>query len=240
MNAKHDSHKKHTTHAKANKDSKDTAAGDNRSLLYVFIGIGIILIIFGAVFVMSKYVFKDENTVEYNHYVFEKFEGNKWMTQQMIGGQVYNIPFYNNPEMVLDVPVDPNAVKQLRTFRQYFPNGTVYITVDPDESSKVVLAGVEYARILGTAYNIYNMNVKSAISEPVEGMDYQVVTCKNSSRNVFVIYQTVTDKNLVSLDGNCIILESISANESIRVADAFTFRLLNIIRDEQQNSTTSK
>jgi hypothetical protein len=241
----HDSHKghhpAHVSHAAGHAGAKeenpeDAIDKDKKSILYVLIGLGIILIIFAAILVLSKYVFKDNNTVEYNNYVFEKFEGNKWMTQQLIRGQLYNIPFYYNPVQVLDVPVDPNAVRNIRLFKAY-SNDTVYITVDPDESSKVVIAGVEYARILGTAYNIYNMNVKSAISEPVNGTDYQVITCKNQSTKLFVIYQTVTDKNLISVRGNCIILESMSANESVKVADAFAFRLLNIIRDEQSNST---
>jgi hypothetical protein len=200
-------------------------------------GIAIIILIIGIIFVMTRYVFPNNDTVEYNHYIFQRYEGNKWMTQQLVREQIYNIPFYNNPKQVLDIPVDPASITRIRNFRAY-TNGTVYITVDPYESSKVVLANVEYARILGTAYNIYNMNVKSAISTSVnQTADILVITCKNQSKNVFVIYQKVTDKNLISVNGNCIVLESSSANESIRVADAFAFRLLNIIKDDTGNST---
>jgi hypothetical protein len=242
MDKKHYTNKSHHHITNPEKvKTEDEKSGDSdkknkKSLIYTFIIVGIIMLIFASAILLSKYMFKDKNTVEYNHYVFEKFEGNKWMTQQMIGGQLYNIPFYNNPEQVLDIPVDPNAVRNLRIFKTY-SNGTVYITVDPNESSKVVLAGVEYARLLGTAYNIYNMNVKSAISRSVDGFEYEVITCKNQSKNTFVIYQTVTGKNLISVNGACITLESRTANESVRVADAFAFRLLNIIRDEQTNIT---
>jgi len=230
---------KHKTHS-VDKDDIPKAEDpkkSKRSLLFIIIGLAIIILVIGAILILSRYVFPNEDIVEYNHYVFQRFEGNKWMTQQLVRGQIYNIPFYNNPREVLDIPVDPKSVIAIRTFRESV-NGTVYITVDPYESSKVVLANVEYARILGNAYNIYNMDVKSAISESVNGSGINVITCKNQSRDVFVIYQTVSDKNLISVKGNCITLESVNANESVRVADAFAFRLLNIIKDD--NSTLSK
>lgn len=237
MEHKKNNHEHHTAHKSKTESEADDKTSKNRSLFYVIIGVIMVIIILGAILVLSRYVFPNKNIVEYNHYVFEKFEGNKWMTQQLIGGQVYNIPFYNNPLQVLDIPVDPMSITAIRYFRNN-PNGTVYITVDPYESSKVVLANVEYARILGTAYNIYNMNVKSAISQNIDNItEYQVMTCNNQSKNNFIIYQRVTDKNLISLNGNCIVLESKTANESIRVADAFAFRLLNIIKDEPDNST---
>lgn len=233
---KHQSKHKEDT-SKQSSDDADDKPKDSRSLKYMILGIILIIVIIGVIFVLSKYVFPNKDTVEYNHYVFQRFEGNKWMTQQLVRGQIYNVPFYNNPQQVLDIPVDPKSITRIRSFREY-TNGTVYITVDPYESSKVVLANVEYARILGNAYNIYNMNVRSAISTPVNGTDIPVITCKNQSKDTFVIYQVVTDKNLISVNGNCITLESMNANESVRVADAFAFRLLNIIKNDS-NSTSS-
>jgi len=195
-------------------------------LLIVF---GVIIILAGIV-LLSKYVFTNKNTVEYNNYTFTKFEGNKWMTQQLIREQVYNIPFYNNPTQVQDVVIDPNSIVRIRQF-SYNPNGTTYISVEPNESSKTILAGVEYARILGNAYSIYNMNVKSAITRTTNASgSLPVMTCKNQSKDTFIIIQTMSDKNLISLKGNCVTIEYLNANESIRVADAFAFRLLNIIR----------
>jgi hypothetical protein len=77
------------------------------------------------------------------------------------------------------------------------------------------------------------MNVSSAISRSVPGkpVESPVKTCDDASTNTLVIYQFVSDKNLVSIEGNCILLESKDINESIRVADAFAFRLLNIIQE---------
>jgi hypothetical protein len=214
-----------------NKTTERKPVDSKKSLLIIAgIIIGIIIIIVASV-VLVKYIFKNDSIVEYNHYTFTKFEGNKWMTQQLIGGQLYNIPFYYNPNEVLDIPVDPNSVNSIRYFKDH-TNGTIYVSFDPNESSKVILAGVEYARILGNVYNIYNMKVKSSITKPTDNTtDYPIITCKNQSKNTFVIVQTLSDKNLVSIRDNCVTIEYLNATESIRVADAFAFRLLNMIRD---------
>ena len=233
----HTKHKTETHHEHSNtitlKSIDEEKPVDNRkSLITVFVIVGIIIVIIAAVVLISKFM-PNTNTVKYNNYTFEKFEGNKWMTQQLIRNRVYNIPFYYNPTQVIDIPADPNSVLTLRQFG-FNPNGIVYITVDPNESSKVVLAGVEYARILGTSYNIYNMNVKAALSKPYAeniSVNSPVITCNNQSKDALIIYQVVSNKNLISVRGNCIYLESINANESVRVADAFAFRLLSIIRE---------
>jgi len=235
-----DEHKHHTTehlststHHKITEDGKERKPVDSKkSLITVFIILGIIVVVIAALIFLSKYLSnnKSAGAIEYNHYAFQKYEGNKWMTQQMIRGKLYDIPFYYNPTQVLDIPIDPYSISRIRNF-SYNPNGTVYVSVDPNESSKVVLAAVEYVRILGKQYDIYNMDVKSAINKPVvnQTTDYSIVTCKNQSINTLVIYQTISDKNLVSVKGNCIIIEAINATETVRVADAFSFKLLDII-----------
>jgi len=236
-------HKHHKSEHKTsyeNKDIGDDNKVDDRkpvdskkSLLIVLGIVFVVMAIIAASIFASKYLFKNNNIVEYNNYKFEKFEGNKWMTQQLIGGQTYNIPFYYNPTQVLDVPIDPNSITRLRQFKINVPNGTVYLSVDPDESSKTILAGVEYAKLLGKGYNIYNMNIKSAITKPSNtSVEYLMMTCQNQSRNTFIIMQIKSNKNYIGVKNNCITIEYLNATESIRVADAFAFRLLNIITDK--------
>jgi hypothetical protein len=222
----------HTIHNRTPEKVEERKPVDSKkSLRAILIIAGIIIIVIATIIILSKYVFTDKNpgTITYNKYVFEKYEGNKWLTQQKIRNQTYNIPFYYNPTQVLDIPIDPVTITRLRNL-SFDPNNTVYISIDPNESSKVVVAGVEYARILGKAYDIYNMNVKSAFNTPVnQTTEYPIITCKNQSRDTIVIIQTVSNKNLISIKGNCIAIEATDANESIRVADAFAFKLLNII-----------
>jgi len=237
-------HHEHASNAKTShevkSDEENPEDRSKNSMTIVLIIVGAIIIIIAAIIIISKHYSTNSNQVEYNHYLFEKFEGNKWMTQQLIRGQLYNIPFYYNPKEVEDIPIDPNSINLIRSFGNRTNTTLIYISVDPSESSKIVLAGVEYARILGTAYNIYNMNVKSAIQRPYNSTaGIPIITCKNQSSNVIVIYPTVTDKNLVSVHGNCIVIESKNVNESVRVADAFSFRLLNIMTDNTASSTSA-
>jgi flagellar basal body-associated protein FliL len=224
----HTLHTSTPTHAVKSEAEERKPVDSKKSLIIILIIIGIIILVIGAIF-LSKYILKNKNTVTYNQYVFQKSEGNTWMTQQMIKGKLYDIPFYNNPTQVLDIPVDPYSIDKIRNFTLN-KNGTVYVSIDPNESSKVVIAAVEYVRILGNVYNIYNLNVKSAFnSQPNETTDYPIVTCSGQSKNTLVIVQKVSNKNLISSNGNCITIESINASESIRVADAFAFKLLSII-----------
>jgi len=233
-------HHAHTEHPHAENVEKADKPEDDpkksvKSMISMLVIVGIIVVILAVIVFVSRYGKANSNTIEYNHYVFEKFEGSKWMTQQLIRNQLYNIPFYYNPLQVEDIPVDPASVDTIRAFSlgNSSANGTVYISVSPNESSRIVLAGVEYARILGTVYNMYNLNVKSAIHNIYNStVDIPIITCKNQSENTLVIYAVVTDKNLVSVHGNCILIESTNATESIRVADAFSFRLLNIMTED--------
>ena len=226
-------HNKHSdTKEDGQKEAKEHVVDSKKSLVYVVVIIVVIIALLFSILFFTKYINNTKNSISYNHYVFQRFEGDKWMTQQLIKGQLYDIPFYNNPYDVLNIPVDNRSIALVRSF-SFNPNGTVYITIEPNEQSKIVLAGVEYARLLGSAYDIYDMSVKSAIASPIANENaskYPLITCKDASKDTLVIYQVVTDKNLISTNGNCIILESMNLNESVKVADAFAFRLLDIIQ----------
>lgn len=227
--------KEHVHHHEDSKSEEKSEDNSKNSLTIVLIIIGIILVIIAAIVVISKLAVNN-NKVIYNHYEFDKYENDKWITQQSIRGQLYNIPFYNNPKQVENIPIDPNSINLIRDYSNR-TNATVYISIDPFAPSTTVVAAVEYARILGTVYNIYNMNVKSAIQKDYNStVQVPIITCANQSDKVIVIYPIVTDKDLISVQGSCIIIESSSVNESIKVADAFSFRLLNMIMD----NTTSE
>lgn len=225
-------HKSEKINTKENSESTTRKPVDSKkSLMFVISVVLIIITIIAGTILLSKYVFKDKNTIEYNHYIFIKYEKDKWITQQVINGQLYDMPFYNNPTEVLDIYVNPEVITKIRQFRTN-KNGTLYVSVDPTESSKGIMAAIEYARILGNVYNIYNMNVKSAITQEVNiTLASPVITCSNQSKDVFVIMQYKSDKNLINIENNCVTIEYLNVNESVRVADAFAFRLLNIIQE---------
>ena len=171
------------------------------------------------------------NHIVFNNYVFDKQSDNIWYSQFSIRSQPYNIPFYYNPYEVENVSISNESMKTLASFINLHPGATVYITLDPNESTKVVVAAVQLARIFGQKYNILNMDVYAAITSQIQGNDsgtYPVITCQNATNDTLVLYIDVADEDSITSQGNCIIMKSFNANESIRIADAMTFRILRI------------
>ncbi len=157
-----------------------TKKDKNYGTIIAFIVIGVILVALAGYFIAKMTMTpKNPNIIQYKNITFEKRSDNKWYLETMIRNQPYLIPFYNMPNDVENVTIDDSSVFQsLRFYMKYNPGGKIYITVDPNASSYLVVGGVEFARLLGTGYNIYNMNVSSAITKEVEGVTtVPVITC---------------------------------------------------------------
>jgi hypothetical protein len=187
---------------------------------------GILLVILVAVTAYQKYQQnQDREEDEFNGFEFAQAEGGLWVTRIEVGRQPYDIPFYYHPRETQDVIVDKTAVDPLLSGAP----GEVYISVDPDANNRVVIAGVEIARITGSKYNLLNLNTKSALTKPVPAYDIPVVTCKDATEDRVVI-QFVEDRaNVIYREGNCIQLHYANANDSIKVADRFAYMLLRIM-----------
>ncbi len=222
----------------SNKNSKNEADENKKSLITVFVIIGIILVMFISTYFVSSYVREKqaeaklkESMVNYNGFIFYKDNENHWLGQLNIRGKPYTIPFYYNPYQVENISLDnQSTIEKIMNFESV-ENGKIYITVDPEESSKIVVSAVEIARILGTANNIYNYNVSSAIIREIEQTtQYPVITCENQNTKVIVIELKISKENKIYSDKNCIILEATSADEMIKVADSFALRILTIIK----------
>lgn len=230
--------KEENTQKEENNVKKLNGKNDNKSIVFAII---IILIIVGAVIILYFFIKNNNdpayldgaNKAIYNYYVFNKQEDNKWYSELTIKDKPFIIPFYYNPFQARDIPIDNNTIKTIALFLRDYKGGRIYITVDPYESSGIVIAGVEIARLLGTKYDIFNFDVRSAtIYAPYDNYTgFPVITCANAKPNVIVIMLNVTGKNEILTKNNCIHLNAINVNESIRVADSFSFRILNIITD---------
>lgn len=237
--------KKQTEHKSKNnnnskKESKENKNSNenNKSLITVFIILGVIVALFIAFYfgsiALKNYQLKKElegRTVIYDRFTFINETDGKWYTQFKIGAQPYIIPFYYNPFEVENISLDsPNTITKIKQLQQN-PQTKVYITVNPDQSSKIVIAAFEISRILGTTYNIYNLNVSSAITNNNNQVqtDIPVITCQNQTGNVVVIWITVGDENKIQSADHCVIIEAKSIDETIMVADAFSYRILGMI-----------
>ena len=170
------------------------------------------------------------NKVTYNYYVFNKGQDNAWYLDLNIRNQLYTIPFYYTPFDAEDIYIDNNTIKTMALYLNNNPRGNVYVSVDPYQTTKIVIAGVEISRLLGDKYDIFNFNVKSAISKEYNDTLYPFITCKDAHSKLMVVMFNISDKNSITSSNNCIVLNSKNVDESIRVADAFSFRILGITR----------
>jgi hypothetical protein len=222
--------------SKADSEGDDKKDYSKKSLLYlVLIVIGIL-----AILVVSYLVSKNINNtplndkrVVYNNFIFLKQADNTWSVDLSIKNAPYSIPFYYNPYEVDNISMHSEIIPAFKRFMNESPGGRVYIAVDPDDSSKVIIAGVEFARLLGDKYNVFNFDVVSAFSRPPNAslnLTRPVVSCRNANNHTMVIIMYIGNMTAIGYKNNCIVLEAANLNDTVKVADAFSYRLLGIIR----------
>ncbi len=194
-------------------------------IFLVFFSFGI------SVFFLYNTINKDTvETYVYNGFEFKKI-GDIWFTQvRGVKGQLYDIPFYNDPKSLEDIYVEGKAVDILAHYQKY--DGELYITLMPNMSSKVVLGTIEFARILGERYSMANIPTHSAFYEPPEEYNNltPVVKCDIVSAETGVIWVREGNETMVfTTENNCIIVQFKNDNDAVRVSDRFGYAMLGIM-----------
>ncbi len=232
-------------HASIHSSANEGVAEEKKEtppLKNVFVILLVLIVVFAVIYGVLSYLnneaFKKnqaEYQFEFNHFEFVQSSDGLWNTEMQIGKNLYSIPFHYSPKEIDSVTINnPSAI--LNTFITLKKNdGLVYVTVDPNTQSSAVIAGVEVARVLGTAYNLYNLRVASAFSvapsyvnETIE--KYPVITCANQNATTVVVTIETGPSNTVIKDKNCIRVIGTNYTEAIRTADALNYHLLGIIR----------
>lgn len=163
----------------------------------------------------------------YNGYEFRQSSDGFWVTRIEVDGQPYNIPFYYHPTEVADILMDDRAAAPILVNRPR----EVVISVDPESNNRVVIAGVEIARITGHKYNLLNIPTSSALSRPINtAADIPVVTCADAGNGTTVIQFIHANTTAIVEEDSCILILYESPDDSIRAADKFAYRLLRIVR----------
>lgn len=211
--------------------------------LIVFISIIlIILLIIASIIFLPKLLENNKNKDQYsegnniaiyNYYKFNRGEDNLWYLELSIKNKPYLIPFYYNPFQIEDIYIDINTMPTLMQFNNLKAPKVIYISIDPLAPSKIAVAAFEIKRILGTNYDILNYDTYYGIHYLHEAnyTEFPVATCKDARPDRIIIMINVTGQNYIWTENNCIHINSIDINESVRVADAFAFRLLGIVQD---------
>jgi len=209
-------------------EPKETSIG--RNTVYFFVAMIILIgLLVGYIWFKSHTAAKERELNRYNGFDFAQAEGGLWVTEIQVGKQPYTVPFYHHPRDLEDVLFDRNALVPLQSAPR-----EVFISLEPDAGSQVVIAGVEISRITGNKYNFYNLNTKGALTRlPTdEPLDLPVINCYNATPDRVVIQFVPAKQNVIvrsEKNPSCILLNYQNATESIRVADKFAYMLLKIV-----------
>jgi hypothetical protein len=202
----------------------------NSTLSFIFLAALLILVLLGIVFIPRYFAAKEKQENAYNGFDFTH-DGEFWFTVVSKGNQPFSIPFYYHPKDLEDIVVEEGVRDKFFAMQG---NGSIFVAVDPEAgNNKVVIAGVEVAKITGDRYGLLNVPTKSAfLRAPVSATvntQTPILNCANATSKRMIVAIIASDKNLVSSRNNCIVLESKNYNESIRVADRAMYHLLGIM-----------
>ncbi|MBR9700459.1 hypothetical protein GOV11_01175 [Candidatus Woesearchaeota archaeon] len=192
-----------------------------------FVAIALVAILIGGMYTYGSWRGNRQIAQDtYNGFYFRQSAEGFWVTQIVVQRQPYNIPFYNHPRDVADVPMQADATAPILIDRPL----RIVIAVDPDASSEVVIAGVEIARITGERYNFLNIPTSSALTRlPEDLIEMPVMSCEDADNRTTVIQFVPGNTSMILRDGPCIRLFYTSSEDSIRVADRYAYRLLQIV-----------
>lgn len=217
--------------SKAKKKTERSSSNDK----ILIISLLAIFVIFAGILIFlknSKTEPVQEENIMYKGYTFAK-RGELWYTELSIKDKLkgwerqYNLYFHYNPSQVEDVPTITNTLGEATSPKILIIGGKkIYITMDPTYPASVVLSGVEVAKILG---QVYEMDVKAAVTSPTNKTDAPVITCKDYGEGVRVVELRLSNETRISDELGCIVVEGKDPQELLRASSRLAFELLKIM-----------
>jgi len=205
----------------------------DKVLIYGFI---MLVLIFGLFIIGVRFVKVQEETPQievktYNEFVFEKI-GNVWITTIRMSDWLkgenrdYQILFHYTPDEVEQIPTMKNVRNESVTPNLFLDARLIYITTDPEYPAEVVLSGVEIAKIIG---QVYQKQVKSAITRPDNRTEAPVVTCDDLATAVRIIDLRLGNETKIFSDHGCIVVHGTDSGDLLKAAERLTYELLKIL-----------
>ena len=195
-------------------------------MAWIALGVFVVLCV-----TLTLFLSRPEVDYTYNNYPFTKAKcpGTDtfcYFAELKIDSEQYAIQFYHHPTEVENIIFEYTALESLRDARTQ-PNATVIIGVPDGAPGQLAIAGSQLGRVLGKRYGILDFTVVPM----VVGTGIDKADCDDARKNTVVIaFQQGAENAITSPSPNCIVLTATSPEETIKVADAFVYRIFGIIR----------
>lgn len=139
--------------------------------------------------------------------------------------KLHVFPLRYGPKEFEDIPIVDNIKNK------FFSKGLqgAYVTMDPDLSSKTVIAAVEIVKVLSTAdYGVVKLPMSGAFIKPTN-TTYPVITCADANDIHKVIWLKLGDQNKVDYKNNCVIIEGKTEDDIIKSSYRFLLILIGVM-----------
>ena len=183
-----------------------------KKIIGYFIGIIMIFSAFGVVF--FGFGAGSSGSVKYNGLKFTD-KGNFWSVN--VNGR--EALFTYLPDEATPVNAESSAVERLKNIVQ------IDTTSDFNDTLAEPIALAQFQ--MGTTLFNFNIFVRNGFT--AEQQKFPVITCRDSTQFVPVIYFKSSNETKAYLDGNCIIAEASNAADFIRLKDKLVYGILGII-----------
>jgi len=144
-------------------------------------------------------------------------------------GHIHNTPFDYAPNDLKFISYDSEINNVL-------DKDLIYITQDPEDSTitngKTVVASLTLYRMINKLIPPYVDSIANvAVTQTYGGYNENIaiVNCDDVSETQGVILLKQGFSNSIYLNNNCVVLEFIDADDSVKVATAFIYRSLGIL-----------
>src|SRR3989344_4734682 len=224
-------------------------------ILAIFI---IVIMISSAIGFVYTNDSNDANTINYNGFKFKLTENYNYIVDiqgkqfifdksQVEGLTTHTVETYadykDNPtkyRYIIPLRTGPKEVEKFivdKNINNYLLNKKyIYIAMDPEYSSKAVLASLDLAKVLGTAeYSVFKIPTEGALTYSISNatnstfQNTPIITCNDVNNDIGVIWFNIDNENKIYSNKGCVIIEAVDEDILIKLADRLVYSLLGIM-----------
>ena len=180
--------------------------------LVIFIGIIMVLSVFGVVFFGYG---GGVNSVNEKGLKFVD-NGNYWTTN--VNGR--EALFTYLPSQVESIPISYDIINRFKNVIE------IDVTSDFNDTFAEEIALAQFQ--IGVTLNNFNVFVRNGFTSE-NPSNFDIITCEDSTNLVPVIYFKSSNETKVYVENNCIIAEALSENDVLGVKDRLVYWVLGVI-----------